>query len=104
LINGKQATLQQAVESSVGPAVENCRVLQLSAMGLSAVEVAAAIKLRTETVREDIADAIVALSVRSKLEAVVIALQLGLIELPSVRQSPSAQRAWSTTSSWSCLR
>jgi hypothetical protein len=79
---------EQAAESSVWPSVETCRVLQLSAM-----------QLPTDTVCEHIAEAIVALSVRSKLEAVVIAFQLGLIEIPSMRQSPSTHHAWSTTSS-----
>ena len=93
-----QAVSGQAAESGVWPPVETCRVLQLSATGLAAAEVAATMQLPIGTVREYIAEAIVALSAKSKVEAVVIALQLGLIELPSVRQSPSATPAWSMTS------
>jgi DNA-binding CsgD family transcriptional regulator len=95
---------EQAAESSVWPSVETCRVLQLSATGLATIEVAAIMQLPIETVREHIAEAIIALSARSKTEAVVIAVQLGLIELPSVRQSPSTPRAWSMTSPSSCLQ
>ena len=89
---------ERAAESSVWPSGETCRILQLSATGLAATEVAATMQLPIETVRTHIAEAIVALSARSKVEAVVIAFQLGLIELPSVRQGPSATPAWSTTS------
>ena len=93
---------KQVAESRVWPPRETCRVLQLSATGLAAVEVAATMQLPIETVREHIAEAISALSARSKVEAVVIAFQLGLIELPSVRPSPPTQRAWSMTSLSSC--
>jgi two-component system, NarL family, response regulator DesR len=57
-------------------------VLALSASGLISGEVADALQLPVQEVRTDLASAIVTLGARSKLEAVMIALRLGLIDCP----------------------
>ncbi len=57
--------------------------LRLSATGMITDEVAAHLGTPPDQVRRDIARAIAALGARSKLEAVVIALRLGLIDLPN---------------------
>ena len=58
------------------------RVLALLATGLLTDEVAAHLELGSEEVRRHLLRAILALGARSKLEAVVIALREGLIDLP----------------------
>jgi DNA-binding NarL/FixJ family response regulator len=60
---------------------ETLRTLQLVATGLSTSEAAARLGLPSERVRGRIREAITALNARSKLEAVVIALREGLIDL-----------------------
>ena len=57
-------------------------VLRLSATGLTTVEVAAGLGMSPDDVRRHMGRAIAALGARSKLEAVVLALRLGLIDLP----------------------
>ena len=57
-------------------------VLALSATGLISAEVADALQLPVQEVRTDLAHAIRILGASSKLEAVIIALWLGLIDLP----------------------
>ncbi len=58
-------------------------VLRLSATGMNSYEVAEHLGATPDQVRRDISRAIAALGAGSKLEAVVIALRLGLVELPS---------------------
>ena len=58
------------------------RVLQASARGLPTDEVAAHLGLSPDEVRRHVAAAMVALGARSKLEAVVLAIRRGLIDLP----------------------
>jgi two-component system nitrate/nitrite response regulator NarL len=57
-------------------------VLAASAKGLGVIEVAQSLDLSPEAVRAAIASAAEKLGARSKLEAVVIALRTGLIDLP----------------------
>ena len=57
-------------------------VLRLSATGLTTAEVAAHLDMEPDEVRRHMGCAIAALGARSKLEAVVLALRLGLIDLP----------------------
>ena len=59
-----------------------CRSLALLAAGLHTVEVAAELGLDPGTVHHHVAEAKAAFGATSKLEAVVRALQLDLIELP----------------------
>ena len=54
----------------------------VSATGMVTDEVAEHLRVDPDQVRRHLRDAIVALAASSKLEAVVIALRLGLIELP----------------------
>jgi LuxR family transcriptional regulator, regulator of acetate metabolism len=56
-------------------------VLALSAAGLISTEVAETLQVPVAEVRSHLADAIRALGARSKLEAVIIALRSGLIQL-----------------------
>jgi len=58
------------------------RVLTLAATGLITDEVATQLGMSVDDVRRHTAGAIAALGARSKLEAVVIALRRGLIDLP----------------------
>ena len=57
-------------------------VLALSATGLNSAEVAAALEIPMSEVRAHLARAVTELGAASKLEAVIIALRRGLIELP----------------------
>jgi DNA-binding CsgD family transcriptional regulator len=57
-------------------------VLAVSATGRTSAEVAEVLGLSPDAVRASIASAITKLGARSKLEAVVVALRDGLIELP----------------------
>jgi DNA-binding CsgD family transcriptional regulator len=57
-------------------------VLAVSATGRTSVEVAETLGLAPEAVRGSIASAITMLGARSKLEALVIAVRDGLINLP----------------------
>lgn len=57
-------------------------VLRLSAAGLTAAEVAVQLGIAPDDVRRHLKGAILALGARSKLEAVVLAIREGLIELP----------------------
>src|SRR5829696_7527988 len=58
------------------------RRLGASAIGLGVAEVADLLGLSPDAVRASIASAITKLGARSKLEAVVVALRGGLIEIP----------------------
>ena len=58
---------------------EELEVLELSATGMTTPEVATWLGLTRDEVRDHLARAIVAVGARSKLEAVVTALRLGLI-------------------------
>ncbi len=58
------------------------RVLRLSATGLLTHEVAEQLGMHPGEVRRHIGRAMAALGARSKLEAVMLALRLGLIDLP----------------------
>ena len=58
-------------------------VLALSATGWNATAVAEELGLTPETVRRSLASAIVRVGARSKIEAVMIAVRHGLIELPT---------------------
>jgi DNA-binding NarL/FixJ family response regulator len=58
------------------------RALGLSARGLVVAEVAEAMCTSPDTVRAWLASAVEKLGARSKLEAVLIALRRGLIDLP----------------------
>ena len=57
------------------------RVLRLSATGLLTHEVAAQLGMNPDEVRRHVTSAMAALGARSKLEAVVLALRRGLIDL-----------------------
>ena len=59
------------------------RVLRLSATGLLTHEVAERLGLSPDEVREHIRAAMAALGARSKLEAVVLGLEHGLLRLPA---------------------
>lgn len=67
-------------------------VLRLSALGLTTVEVAAQLGMTPKQVRRHVARAISILGARSKLEAVVIALRLRLIQLPTDNSGTVAAR------------
>ena len=58
-------------------------VLRLSATGLLADEVAEHLGLSPEEVHRHLRGAMAALGARSKLEAVVLALRAGLVDLPA---------------------
>ncbi len=57
-------------------------VLRQSATGMLTHEVAEHLGISPDEVRRHVAGAMAALGARSKLEAVVVALRLGLVELP----------------------
>jgi DNA-binding CsgD family transcriptional regulator len=59
------------------------RVLRLSATGLLTHEVADQLGMDPDEVRRHVTSAMATLGARSKLEAVVLALRWGLIELPA---------------------
>ena len=63
------------------PAPIELAVLRASATGRSTAEVADVLGVDPEAVRGHIAGAIAALGVRSKLEAIVLALRAGWIEI-----------------------
>jgi DNA-binding NarL/FixJ family response regulator len=56
-------------------------VLALLARGLGTIEVAERLNVPPEVVRRDVADAMTFLGARSKLELIVKAVRLGLIDL-----------------------
>ena len=58
------------------------RALGLSARGLLVAEVAEAMCASPDTVRVWLASAITKLGARSKLQAIIVALRRGLIEIP----------------------
>ena len=58
-------------------------VLQLSATGLLTDEVAERLGIAPDEVRRHVAAAMAALGARSKLEAVLLALRLGVVNLPA---------------------
>ena len=60
----------------------DCSVLRLLGTGMTTAEVAEQLGLGPDAVRQHIDAAIAALGARSKLEAVVLALRQGLIDLP----------------------
>ncbi len=62
------------------------QVLTLMAAGMMTDEVADRLGMTGEEVRRHLRAAMIVLGARSKLEAVVIALSLGLIDLPDVRR------------------
>ena len=64
------------------------RVLRLSATGLLADEVADRLGISPDEVRVHIGRAMAALGARSKLEAVLVALRLGVITLPGAGDQP----------------
>jgi len=57
-------------------------VLAVSATGLTTAEVADRLGLATSDVRRALASAVAKLGARSRLEAVIIAVRRGLIDLP----------------------
>jgi DNA-binding NarL/FixJ family response regulator len=69
-------------DESEGPGLPAlvCRTLELVARGLTTDEAAARLEVSPGVVRRHLASAIVALGARSKLEAIVAALRLGLID------------------------
>jgi len=71
-------------------------VLTLAATGRGVAEVATLLDQPADTVRGSQAAAIVKLGARSKLEAVIIALRSGIIELPE----STAQRVTPATVTW----
>jgi DNA-binding CsgD family transcriptional regulator len=62
--------------------VDACRVLALSATGLSIGEVADRLAMPTEDAHRHLGDAIASLGATSKLDAIVRALRQGLVTLP----------------------
>ena len=72
-----------AVALSVGRLTPTERaVLEAAATGLSSEEAAERLSIGAEDARAALKRAMAALGARSKLEAVVLALRAGLIELP----------------------
>ena len=73
------------VENEAAVRLSPCEreVLELSACGAVALEVAGALGLPLDEVREHLAAATRKLGARSRLEAVIVALRDGLIELPA---------------------
>jgi DNA-binding NarL/FixJ family response regulator len=69
-------------DESAGPSLSApvCEVLELLARGLTTDEAASRIGVSPGVVRRHLATAIVALGARSKLEAILAALRLGLID------------------------
>jgi two-component system nitrate/nitrite response regulator NarL len=61
---------------------QECTILAVSAQGLGVDAVAECLDLAPATVRGLLVTAVAKLGARSKLEAVVIALRRGLIDLP----------------------
>ena len=66
----------------VGLSTQQRVVLALSATRLISADVAAILQAPEDEVRAHLTSAIRTLGARSKLEAVIIALRLGLIDLP----------------------
>ena len=64
-----------------------CQVLQLSATGLLTDEVAEQLGIGPDEARRHLRDAMDALGASSKLEAVVLAVGLGLVTLPGAGAS-----------------
>jgi DNA-binding NarL/FixJ family response regulator len=62
---------------------DELEVLRLLAAGLLTDEVAVALHIDPDAVRGHVSEILVALAARSKLEAVVIALRRGLVDLPA---------------------
>ena len=81
---GRDLTPGGTTRPVVALAQQQRDVLAASAHGLTTDEVAALLELSPEEVRATIAEAIMALGARSKLEAVIIALRTGQIALPIV--------------------
>jgi DNA-binding CsgD family transcriptional regulator len=80
--------------ATLGLTVPERDVLAVSAAGGSVPEVAARLGLPREAVRGLLASAITRLGARSKLEAIIIALRRGLIDVPpdpSRRHGPRMQ-------------
>ena len=65
------------------------QVLRLSATGMMTDEVAEHLGIGADEVRLHIGRAMVALGARSKLEAVVLAVGLGLVTLPGAGARPA---------------
>lgn len=57
------------------------RVLELAARGLTTAEIAERLDVRPEQVRDRLAVAMAELGATSKLEAIVVAMRRGLIEV-----------------------
>ena len=64
------------------------QVLRLSATGMMTDEVAAHLRIGADEVRRHLIVAMAALGARSKLEAVVLAVGLGLVTLPGAGARP----------------
>ena len=71
-----------AGDQSLPLTMQERRALELSASGLVSAEVADAMGVSPGVVRASLVSAIGKLGARSRLEAVVIALRSGLIEIP----------------------
>src|SRR3954451_7421318 len=72
--------MEPAPDQPLRLSMEERRALSLSATGLATTDVAAAMGATPDDVRRWLASAIVKLGTHSKLEAVIIALQQGLIQ------------------------
>jgi len=68
---------------SLGVSARECEVLRALAEGLSTAEVALRLHISTHTVITHLKNVTSKLHARSRLDAIVIALRLGLIELPT---------------------
>jgi DNA-binding NarL/FixJ family response regulator len=85
----EQATYQRNVRPSASEATtwlvspRRREVLQALAEGLTAREVAERMSISPHTVRTHISDILLQFGARSTLQAVLIALQVGLITLPT---------------------
>jgi DNA-binding CsgD family transcriptional regulator len=66
-------------------------VLAISATGRGVTEVAAILSQSADDVREALSTAITKLGARSKLEAVLIAVRAGLVELPEPTRGVTSQ-------------
>jgi DNA-binding NarL/FixJ family response regulator len=75
----------RSIGMGIGLSSDVCRVLELMATGHSSAEVAVHLGTTPDVVRQRAAAAIVALGAHSKLEAILRAADLGLIELPGPR-------------------
>jgi DNA-binding NarL/FixJ family response regulator len=85
LLTSAQSDVRTPSPTVPRPGRREVEVLQAMASGASTEEAAAQLNITVHTVRTHLKNTMTKLQVHSKLEAVVLALRLGLIELPNSR-------------------